>query len=103
MNDDILMAPYHSVYSVDLVFQRHIVYNFNHNFNETFFDIYSKLKFLFRMIIYVLYRVKLSESFRMISKSSKSTDGMSFKHDSIPVYPLVKMNTQVHFLGKLML
>ena len=25
---------------------------------------------------------------------------MSFKHDSIPIYPLVKMNTQVHFLGR---
>ena len=52
---------------------------------------------------YVLHRIKLIESFRMIWKSSKSTDENVLKNNLTSIYPLVKLNTQGHFLGKFVL
>ena len=52
---------------------------------------------------YVLHRIKLIESFRMISKSSKSTDGNALKNNLTSTYPVVKLNTQGHFLEKFVL
>ena len=50
----------------------------------------------------VLHWIRIEESFRMIKKSSKSTDGKLFKINLTNISPLIKLQCQVHFLVKLM-